>query len=263
MWCALRNAAVLVLGLCIVGPSVCLAQTESVSTVQVSPTATQKYTLLVSKDDPKTVLKVWVLFTGYDGYAHVGLLDSTPVFIGRGIMVDGRRLFLRDHTAVAVVDSPSNMSEMTVAFRRSDAYLSGTQKLIEEIHTKLPAAKIYLVGASNGSVSVVQLASRMPERIAGVAVLSGLYTDPEQFKGLTLYQPIVFVHHEKDACLGVHFTSAFRERFHPVMVSDIGVHYASTCGPYSAHHFHGQEAAVVDLLYQWADGQPSLPTSIR
>jgi hypothetical protein len=258
---AARQIAVLFLWSCLLRPLTGWAETETVFSVQLSSTSIQKYSLLL-QDDGKAVSRVWVLFTGYDGHAHVGVLDNTPVFIGRGILVDGRRLFLRDHTAVAVINSPSIMPEMTIPFRRSEPYLSGTQKVIDEIHTKLPAAKIYLVGASNGSISVTQLASKMGSRIAGVAVLSGLFTDPGQLEGLVINQPIVFVHHEKDACLPMRFTSAFRDRFHPVVVADIGVHYASTCGPYSAHHFHGQEAAVIDVLYQWANDQP-LPSNIR
>lgn len=217
---------------------------------------------MLNDDDVKGVARVWVLFTGYDGYAHVGLLDNTPVFIGRGILVDGRGLFLRAHTAVAVVDSPSPMPEMSVAYRSSEAYLSGTEKVISALQAKLPAAKIYLVGASNGSISVVRLAARMGSRIAGVVVLSGLFSDPGQLKDVSFSQPVVFVHHAKDSCLPMRFTAAFRDRFHPVVVEDIGVHYAGTCGPYSAHHFHGQEAAVIELLYQWVDGR-ALPDTIR
>jgi hypothetical protein len=246
----------------IVTPVTCLAQIETVSTVEIASGATQQYSLLLNTGDVKTVARVWVLFTGYDGYAHVGLLDNTPVFIGRGLLIDGRGLFLREQTAVAVVDSPSTMREMPFAYRSSDAYLSGTQKVIEAIQAKLPSAKLYLVGASNGSISVMRLAARMGSRIAGVVVLSGLYGDLAQLKEIPISQPVLFVHHARDACVAPRFTPAFRDRFHPIVVEDINVHYAGTCGPYSAHHFHGQESAVIDVLYQWAESRP-LPGSIR
>jgi predicted esterase len=256
-----RHVGVWLLGACLLNPLVCFAETEAVFTVQIAPGATQKYSLLLNGDDTSEE-RVFVLFTGGDGYVHMGLLDCAPVFIGRGILVDGRGLFLRGHNAVAVVDSPSLMPEMPVAYRRSEAYLSGTEKVISAIQAKVPTAKIYLVGASNGSVSVIKLAARMGSRIAGTVVLSGIFDDPAQLKDVAANQRVLFVHHEKDACLPLRFTPAFRDRFHPVIVEDIGVHYARTCGPYSAHHFHGQESAVVDLVYQWSEAR-SIPERIR
>lgn len=236
-------------------------QTETVSTVQIAAGATQKYSLL-SRDKPADVERAWVLFTGYDGRAHVGTLDRSPVFLGRGLLVDGRRLFLRDRSAVAVVDSPSTMPEMSVAFRSSEAYLAGAEAVIEDIRRQLPNARIYLVGASNGSISAVNLAARMGSRIAGVVILSGVFSDPMQAGIGGLAHRVVIFHHTRDACVPLNFTAAFRDRFAPVVVEDIGVHYPSTCGPYSAHHFHGQEAAVINLMYQWANGQ-AVPATLR
>jgi hypothetical protein len=86
--------------------------------------------------------------------------------------------------------------------------------------------------------------------------------DVDELRRLKLVQPLLFVHHQKDQCIPEAFTPAFIAEFHPVLVEDIGVHYASKRGPYSAHQFHGQEAAVIDLIYHWADGQP-LPSQIR
>jgi pimeloyl-ACP methyl ester carboxylesterase len=258
---AFRHVGVWLLSAYLLNPPVCFAKTEAVFTVQIGPRATQKYSLLLNGNDTSEE-RVFVLFTGGDGYVHMGLLDGAPVFIGRGILVDGRGLFLRVHNAVAVVDSPSRMPEMPVAYRRSEAYLSGTEKVISAIQAKVPTAKIYLVGASNGSLSVIKLAAQLRNRIAGTVVLSGIFNDPAQLKDISANQRMLFVHHDKDACLPLSFTPAFRDRFHPVIVEDIGVHYAGTCGPYSAHHFHGQESAVVALVYQWSEGR-SIPERIR
>lgn len=73
---------------------------------------------------------------------------------------------------------------------------------------------------------------------------------------------MLFIHHEKDACVPLAFTPAFRSRFNLVVVEGVTVHDAGTCGPYSAHHFHGQESAVIDLIYQWSE-ERSIPERIR
>lgn len=239
----------------------CLGQVESVTAVPIAGSASQKYSLLY-RGEAAGVDRVWVLFTGYDGHAHLGTLDGSPVFLGRGILVDGRRLFLRERNAVAVVDSPSTMPAMSVAFRSSDAYLSGVEQVIASIQGQVPNAKIYLVGASNGSISAVNLATRMGNRIAGVAILGGVFSDLGEFGVGKLKQPVLVIHHKRDGCIPLNFTDGFRERFAPVLVEDIGAHYPSTCGPYSAHHFHGQEAPVIEVLYQWAEGK-SAPASLR
>jgi dienelactone hydrolase len=256
-----RHVGVSLLSACLLSPLLCFAKTEGVFTVQIAPEASQKYSLLLNDDDTN-VESVWVLFTGSDGYVHMGLLDGQPVFIGRGILVDGRGLFLRRHNAVAVVDSPSVMPKMPLMYRTSEAYLSGTEKVISAIQAQVPAARIYFVGTSNGSMSVIALAARLGSRIAGTVVLSGIFNDPAQLKDLGANQRVLFVHHERDACVPPRFTPAFRERFHPVIVEDMGVHYAGDCGPYSAHEFHGQESAVVDLVYQWSEAR-SIPERIR
>jgi hypothetical protein len=102
----------------------------------------------------------------------------------------------------------------------------------------------------------------MKERVAGVVSLGGVIRRAEDMGDIKLTQPILFMHHTKDACASPTYSAAFINQYHPVFVEDIGAHFPSRCGPYSAHHFHGQEAAVVDTIYRWLNGE-TLAESIR
>lgn len=234
---------------------------EIVSTVQVGEGITQKYALLTD-DNGKTITQVWALFMGGSGHAHVGVIDGMPVLLGRGLMTDGRHLFLRDNTAVAVIDAPSAMPKMPAEYRRQEAYLAGTEKVLDEIRAQFPAAKLYLVGHSNGTISAVTLGARMGTRVAGIALLGGVFRTLESFAAVKVSQPTLFMHHEKDACVGPGYNATLVEKYRPIIVEDIGASFPSRCGPYSAHHFHGQEAKVVDTTFRWIRGE-ALPARIR
>ncbi|MEC5385885.1 alpha/beta fold hydrolase [Uliginosibacterium sp. H3] len=234
---------------------------DSVETIELASGGTQKYAVF-RNDDGKPVTRLMALFTGGDGEAHVGLLDGSPVFVGRGFMVDGRRLFLREGTAVAVIDSPSSMPKMAAKYRQEETYLAGTEKALDAFRAQFPTARLYLIGHSNGSISAMALASRMKERVAGVVSLGGVIRRSEDFGDIKLAQPILFMHHRKDACASPTYSAAFIDLYHPIFVEDIGAYFPSRCGPYSAHHFHGQEGAVVDTIYRWLNGA-TLTESIR
>ncbi|HSD36644.1 MAG TPA: alpha/beta fold hydrolase [Rhodocyclaceae bacterium] len=237
------------------------AAAESIETIELASGGTQKYAVF-RNDDGKPVTRLMALFTGGDGEAHAGLLDGNPVFVGRGLMVDGSRLFLREGTAVAVIDSPSAMPKMSARYRTDETYLAGTEKVLEAFRAQFPAARLYLIGHSNGTISAMALASRMKERVAGVVSLAGVIRRAEDLGEMKITQPILFMHHGKDTCASPTYGVSFINQYHPILVEDIGAHFPSRCGPYSAHHFHGQEAAVVDMIYRWSNGE-TLPEKIR
>lgn len=208
--------------------------------------------VLVSRDDTAPVTRVVVAFPGGDG--ELGLADAPPPppTPAQGYLSSLRRDLVRPGTAVVLVDSPSNQRKLPLAYRESPEYQALLKGLLAELHSRFAAARLVLLGYSNGAVSAL-VAAREPG-VAGVILVSGIFLRYADVAGFGAEVPLLVVHHEADRCIPPDFDESFRIRLRPTMVRSIAQPYgASACGPDSAHQFSGQERAVADAIQRWLD----------
>jgi dienelactone hydrolase len=208
--------------------------------------------VLVARDDAAPVTRVVVAFPGGDG--ELGLADAPPPppTPAQGYVSSLRRDLVQPGTAVVLVDSPSNQRRMPLAYRESPEYQALLKHLLAELRSRFAAARLVLLGYSNGAVSAL-VAAHEPG-VAGVILVSCIFLRYADLAGFGAEVPLLVVHHEADRCIPPDFDESFRIRLRPTMVRSIAQRYgASACGPDSAHQFSGQERAVADAIQRWLD----------
>ena len=125
---------------------------------------------------------------------------------------------------------------------------------------------IYLVGFSRGSVDAARFAKTHPDEIAGIALVSGIYTNPspkagdytmEAIIGTEIATPALVVHHVADTCrvTRFHYAEAFfralRAPLKALLSYTGGTATGRDCGPRNHHGFEGIEAAVAEDIAGW------------
>jgi dienelactone hydrolase len=223
------------------------APDESVETLPLQGT-TQR--VLISRDATAPVMRVVVVFPGGDG--ELGLADSPPPppTPAQGFVSSLRLELVRPGIAIVLVDSPSHLRKMPLAYRESAEYRALLQQLLAQLRLRFAGVPLYLLGYSNGAVSA--LAAAREPGVAGVIIVSGIFLRYADVAGFGADAPLLVVHHEADRCIPPDFDESFRVRLRPTMVRSIALPYGvSACGPASAHQFHGQESAVAGAIQLW------------
>jgi hypothetical protein len=127
------------------------------------------------------------------------------------------------------------------------------QAILDDIKARFPAAKIYLMGTSNGTYSTMALAGYLSERISGVIHTSSLSRigefDARKYKNRQLV-----VHHKNDNCHVTLFSAAkashdkYGNEFLPI---DGGISVGDPCQAFAHHGYNGIERETVDAIKKW------------
>lgn len=221
------------------------------------------------RDDGVEYPAVVVLFPGQGG--DIGIKPEAVISKPNNFLVRSRRLFVDDGIAVAVVDSPADMKGMTNLFRKSRQHLADISAIIDDLHRRLPKAKMYLVGTSQGTVSAAYAGSQLGPKLGGVVLTSSVLGDGGRFgAGLNGFDfssirvPLLFVHHENDGCGQSPYYKAagLAKRFPLITVHGGDSPKSDACEALSAHGYLGKEKETVDAIAAWILGRP-YPKEIR
>ncbi len=124
----------------------------------------------------------------------------------------------------------------------------------------------WIVGFSRGSVDTAFFAKRFPEKIRGIILASGVYTNnskkahlfsTENIIGTAIKIPILVVHHAKDRCPVTKYPFAksfFRELTAPkkhMLSYSGGKPSGRACGPLNHHGFEGIGGKVAFDITSW------------
>jgi hypothetical protein len=160
-------------------------------------------TLLYGVDNPQTTV---ILLPGGKGQLNFkedtkGTRNATALMLQYLTRADFPKL----RTNVVVVDSPIELYQLNQ--RRSADHLDRIESVVLYYKKKFNTP-IWLLGHSNGSVSVTEFINRSSEArslITGV-IASGSRFEIEIQNGVNL--PILFLHHERDGCKNTPYSYA-------------------------------------------------------
>jgi dienelactone hydrolase len=240
--------------------------TDAVVTVPTREGVTDKYILVTSDDAPKKV--VVITFIGAPGVMHLERRPQ-PLVFGKGTnaLVRIRNDLVNADIADVIVDSPSDQLRdgMSDYFRASDEHAADIRAVIADVRKRYPDARIFLMGTSRGTVSAANLGVALGSEIAGV-ILSSTITVATRGggPGLSAFDfdkikvPLLFVHHQDDACnVSPYYGIKSLAAKYPVVVASGGLPPESgPCEPLAAHGFYGLDAPLVAVLQAFMTGKP-------
>ena len=187
-----------ILLLVILAFSPALFAAEDMVTIPTRPGVTQSFVLTTPANvSPDVVL---ILFPGSHGQIGLRRVDGQIKFGESNFLVRERQRFVDLGAATAVVDVPSdNQSGINDGFRAGNKHATDIGFVIDELKKRWPAARIFLVGTSRGTVSASSVGYRLKDRIDGIVLTSTI-----QGNGTSgvkkLGKPVLFVHHRVDGC---------------------------------------------------------------
>jgi hypothetical protein len=121
-----------------------------------------QYLLIYAEPAPD---RVALLFAGGNGKLNIPIDGNIPpTGLGLNFLVRSRMDFVKDGVAVAVVNVPNGIPLSSEAQRMTDAYAQDIEALIQHVRQKLPNAKVWLVGTSSGTISVVKTTAKFPKK---------------------------------------------------------------------------------------------------
>ncbi|MGL4573329.1 MAG: alpha/beta hydrolase [Burkholderiaceae bacterium] len=223
--------------------------------------ATQDY--LVLRDASAAPKRLIAMFGGGSGQLGLAQVQEEVVAGSQGFVPTSRGFFVRDGTVVVLLNTPSSQPNMTIAYRRSKAFVDMAEEAVRSIAKQTPNVPLILLGFSNGSYTVADLADRMKDELAAGILVSSTLPTLAAFPSRDIKAPLLIVHHERDECLPTPKNSALLQKVRVVLVQDRDIAYMpGKCGLYTAHHMHGQERVVIDTIFQWLATKEA-PATIR
>jgi dienelactone hydrolase len=229
---------------------------------------TQSYMLVPARAaSPKIIA---LMFPGGFGQLHLPTDGTLPKWGRSGnFLVRSRDLFRDDEMGVAILDAPSDHQRegLTDGVRLSNEHVEDVRAVVRDLRARYPGAKIMLVGTSRGTLSAAYVARALGADIDGVVETSSLFAGSGgrggsaslgNFDWDTIKVPLLFVHHENDACNSCPYSWArhLSEHYPLVTVRGGSAPESDPCEAMSAHGYIGKEAETVAAIKDWMLGRP-------
>jgi len=195
------------------------------------------YILTVATQKPNYAL---ILMPGGTGQLNPAIQDGKLTFNhGGNFLIRSRKIFCDDSFVVASTNSSVSTDRM--------------ERVVGDLKTRYPAAKICIVGTSRSTLSTIALSEPLDEKVfcivhtASMTAISRL--DTSKFKTRHL-----LVHHKEDGCRLTGYWGA--EENHksyktPLITADGGVTEGNPCEGFGYHGFNGIEKETVEKIKAW------------
>ncbi|MDR3590255.1 MAG: alpha/beta hydrolase [Negativicutes bacterium] len=246
---------------CLLAAAVSLASAAPRNDAVTIPTRTGvTQSVFVAYDDEKSVEQVVLLFPGGNGLVKINSDQGSPsIRIGGNFLVRSRGLFVARGVAAVIVDCPSDQRDgMSDAFRSGKAHATDMSMVVDLIRQRFPAAKVFLVGTSRGTISAAALGESLADKVNGVILTSAVYEMPG-FHLPRFSVPALLVHHINDGCSFCPYRSAEQAsiKFGLPLITISGGKppLSAPCEAYSQHGFYGNEQETVDRMVDWIRAQ--------
>src|SRR5689334_6616036 len=214
-----------------------LAAEELISTAKYPSGEIVPYILDSESDAPRYVV---ILFPGGSGVMDPRVQDGKLVYGMRGNFLIRSRPLLVDKEFATVATNTTTSEERV-------------QALLDDIKRRYPAAKIYVMGTSNGTYATMRLAGYLSERVAGVVHTSSLNAisrfDSREYKNRQL-----IVSHVGDVCRATLFSASkdSHERYGTDFIPmEGGISVGEYCEAFSHHGYNGIERETMDKIKDW------------
>ena len=213
------------------------AADELITTARQADGEEVPYILNANNAAPRYVV---ILFPGGSGRVDPRMVDGELVYGLRGnFLLRSRRFIVDDEFATVTTNS-------TVSEERIRAVL-------DDLARRVPAARVYLMGTSNGTGPTMALAEYLSTRIAGEIHTSSLL-EIRRFDSRRYKNRHLIVHHKDDICRATPYFAA--EEAHQKFGTDFiamsgGTSVGDPCEAFSHHGYNGIERETIDGIKKW------------
>jgi hypothetical protein len=235
-WKRIRALGFILLAL-VGSAQVCIAGEDLITTAQDRNGGIVPYVLNYSNLSPRYAL---ILFPGGSGAVNPRMEEGKLVYGFKGNFLLRARSFLVDEEFVTVTTNSTQLEERI-------------QAVIDDLKRRFPAARIYLMGTSNGTYDSMRLAEYLSDKIAGEIHTSSLQRIAS-FDAKKYANRHLVVHHRRDACRVTPFGAA--ERSHESYGNDFiamdgGISVGDPCQAYAHHGYNGIERETAEAIKKW------------
>jgi hypothetical protein len=239
---------------------------EDLFTIPTRTGVTLSY--LVDRDKSAAPKVVVISFIG--GLGAIGLerrAQNGPVKFGptANFLIRIKDQMTNADVADVIVDSPSDQlpGGMSDRFRLGQDHAMDIRALVGDLKQRFPAAKIFLLGTSRGTISASALGASLGDAVQGV-VLSSTVTNADRtgtalsaFDFSSIKVPVLLVHHHDDGCRSSPYSGAERlaKKFPLVSVSGGDPPQSEPCEAMSQHGYLGREVPTMEAIRNWMLGR--------
>jgi len=236
---------------------------ESIETIALDDGNTMSFVKNFRSDKPQCVL---ILLIGGAGALKIHKRDDGSFAYHNGnFLMRAREELISDGDMMTIApDTPSDQADgYSDSFRETPRHLSDMRRLITYARQRYPAAKVFIVGTSRGTISSGILAVKLGDAVSGfihTSTMSGYVRGaalPLWHLDYSLAKaPQLFVHHRDDHCKFTRFSDIKdkAEKFHIPFI-DIsggpGDGDNNPCEAFSNHGFLGVEDIAVMKIKEW------------
>lgn len=212
---------------------------------------------------------VAILLPGGKGDFHFKSKDGGITMINEERLPNRlRSLFLERGVASYLVDSPSDMGELTDHFRASREHVADLEAVLDDAAKRFPNVPVIVIGHSNGTQSAAYVAAAEQKKIQGVVLIEGRfawikYNDKffdsnglSNFDWSSIKIPVLIIQHKKDDCFAMPYEAAAKvaehnRAFQFITIDPPGSVATGECTYKGTHNLVGQEAVVADDMLNW------------
>ena len=183
----------------------------------------------------------------------------------KNFLVSQRTTFTSYNMNYYLFPNWSESEKASYKLRASKKRASRILNLLKELR-KRNSLPVYLVGFSRGSVDAASFAKKHPDKIRGIVLASGVYTNSsknaesysmQRIVGTKIGVNTLVAHHKKDLCKVTKFK--FAKRFYdglhaPVkelLAFDGGIPSGRKCGPLHYHGYENIESEAAKKISEW------------
>lgn len=197
---------------------------------------------------------VVVYLAGGSGQRRLHGLAPEDLFTDPASLLSAQQIMADQLGAMVAVDTATDHPVLEMRDRASPQHQQDVQAVIAAMRARHPGAKIALMGSSNGAYSAALLGARLGKDVDAVILVSANADTWTLAAGLQ--QPVLGVHHRRDACL--QFAETYpKAHFYPLIVVDdarfppVWSHTPRDCGLQSAHTLYGKRPQVYTAIANW------------
>jgi hypothetical protein len=192
---------------------------------------------MASGTAPRYVL---ILFPGGAGLVDPRIENGTLVYNAASNFLLRARAFLVDEEFATIATNATSSEERV-------------QGLLDDVHRRFPAARIYVMGTSRGTIDTMTLAGYLSDRVAGEIHTSSMQR-VASFDASKYHNRHLIVHHRDDSCRHTPTTAAqwAHDRYgDELILMEGGISKGDDCGPFAHHGYNGIERETADAIKQW------------
>jgi alpha-beta hydrolase superfamily lysophospholipase len=183
----------------------------------------------------------------------------------KNFLVTQKSTFTNSNLNYYLFPNWSESEKANYQFRASKKRADRILELVAELR-KRNSLPTYLGGFSRGSVDAASFAKKYPDKIKGIVLMSGIYTNSSKKAELFSMENIIgskidvntlVTHHKKDACKVTQFKHAksfyegLKAPVKQILLFKGGIPSGRECGPLHHHGYENIEEEAAKKIIEW------------